>query len=276
MARPRRQTVRFWTAMPLLGILCVCCKTTQQKTSVAKAPVAEVPKASPEPAITLLPESPAEPVSTINQQEPTVEPVESLILRSQESFLRGEKNLKAGFPEKAKKDFDESLEILLRSGFVISQEERLERHYESLIDRIHNYEMAALKEGDGFNEERVEAAPLDEIARGEVPLTFDPKSKELAEETVKQTEHDLPLPINDLVLRYLDYFQNRGRKTIEVGMQRAGRYREMISKILAEEGLPQDLIYLCQAESAFKPLAYSRAKCKGLWQFSSGTGAFMV
>jgi membrane-bound lytic murein transglycosylase D len=161
----------------------------------------------------------------------------------------------------------------LRSGFVISQEERLERHYESLIDRIHNYEMAALKEGDGFNEERVEAAPLDEIARGEVPLTFDPKSKELAEETVKQTEHDLPLPINDLVLRYLDYFQNRGRKTIEVGMQRAGRYREMISKILAEEGLPQDLIYLCQAESAFKPLAYSKAKCKGLWQFSSGTGA---
>jgi membrane-bound lytic murein transglycosylase D len=273
MARLRRQTVRFWTAMPLLGILCVCCKTTQQKTSVAKAPVAEVPKAPPEPAVTLLPESPAKPVSTIKQQELTVEPVESLILRSQESFLRGEKNLKAGFPEKAKKDFDESLEILLRSGFVISQEERLERHYESLIDRIHNYEMAALKEGDGFNEERVEAAPLDEIARGEVPLTFDPKSKELAEETVKQTEHDLPLPINDLVLRYLDYFQNRGRKTIEVGMQRAGRYREMISKILAEEGLPQDLIYLCQAESAFKPLAYSKAKCKGLWQFSSGTGA---
>ena len=37
--------------------------------------------------------------------------------------------------------------------------------------------------------------------------------------------------------------------------------------------MPQDLIYLCQAESAFKPLAYSRAKCKGLWQFSAGTGA---
>ncbi len=75
------------------------------------------------------------------------------------------------------------------------------------------------------------------------------------------------------MLRYLDYFQKRGRKGLEIGMQRAGRYRAMISRILAEEGLPQDLIYLCQAESAFKPLAYSRAKCKGLWQFSAGTGA---
>jgi membrane-bound lytic murein transglycosylase D len=272
MARLRRRTVRFWTAMPLLGVLCVSCKTTQQKTSVAKAPAAEVPKAAPEPTLPVHPESSTEPVRATVQSEPKVDHVGSLIQRSQESFLRGEKNLKAGFRERAKKDFDESLDILLRSGLVI-QDEHLERHYASLIDRIHNYEMAALKEGDGFTEEKTEAAPLDEIARGEVPLTFDPKSKALAEETVEQTEHDLPLPINDLVLRYLEYFQNGGRKTIEFGMQRAGRYRQMIYKILVEEGLPQDLIYLCQAESAFKPLAYSRAKCKGLWQFASGTGA---
>jgi membrane-bound lytic murein transglycosylase D len=206
-------------------------------------------------------------------QQPFIDPIESLIARSQSSFLRGEKSLKAGFLEKAKKDFDESLDMLLQSGTMISQDERLERHYESLLNRIHNYELAALKEGDGFNEEKVEEAPLDEIATREVPLTFDPKSKQMAEQTIEQTSHDIPLPINDLVLRYLDYFQKRGRKGLEIGMQRAGRYRAMISRILAEEGLPQDLIYLCQAESAFKPLAYSRAKCKGLWQFAAGTGA---
>ena len=148
-------------------------------------------------------------------QQPLIDPVESLIARSQESFLRGEKNLKAGFMDKAKKDFDESLDVLLRSGAVISQDERLERHYEGLLDRIHNYELAALKEGDGFNEEKVEQAPLDEIATGEVPLTFDPKSKQMAEQTVQETAHDIPLPINDLVLRYLDYFQKRGRKGLE-------------------------------------------------------------
>lgn len=269
-----RRRIFCWCAVVLvLGLVSGSCKTSQQKTSVAKAPVAEVPKPPAEPTLPVLPETSAQPVLPIIQQKPSVDPIENLIQRSQQSFLRGEKNLKAGFLERAKKDFDESIEILLRSGLVVSQEERLERHYETLLDRIHGYELAALKEGDGFTEEKVEEAPLDEIARGELPLTFDPKSKQLAEETVQQTQHDLPLPINDLVLRYVDYFQTRGRKALEIGMQRAGRYRAMISRILAEEGLPQDLIYLCQAESAFRPLAYSRAKCKGLWQFAAGTGA---
>ena len=273
MTRLSHRIWRFATIVPLLGLAFISCKTTQQtRTPIAKPPVADVPKPAAQPPLPVLPDTPAKPVLPMIQQ-PLIDPVEGLIARSQESFLRGEKSLKAGFMDKAKKDFDESLDVLLRSGAVISQDQRLERHYESLLDRIHNYELAALKEGDGFNEEKVEQAPLDEIATGEVPLTFDPKSKQMAEQTVQETAHDIPLPINDLVLRYLDYFQKRGRKGLEFGMQRAGRYRAMISRILAEEGLPQDLIYLCQAESAFKPLAYSRAKCKGLWQFAAGTGA---
>ena len=273
MSRLSQRIGRFVTIVPLLSFAVISCKTTQQsRTPVAKPPLADVPKPAAQPPLPVLPDTPAKPVLPMIQQ-PLIDPIESLIARSQESFLRGEKSLKAGFLEKAKKDFDESLDVLLRSGAVISQDERLERHYEGLLDRIHNYELAALKAGDGFNEEKVEQAPLDEIATGEVPLTFDPKSKQMAEQTVQQTPHDLPLPINDHVLRYLDYFQKRGRKGFEFGMQRAGRYRAMISRILTEEGLPQDLIYLCQAESAFKPLAYSRAKCKGLWQFASGTGA---
>lgn len=273
MSRFSRRIWRFASILPLLSFAVISCKTTQQsRTPVAKPPLADVPKPAAQPPLPVLPETPAKPVLPMIQQ-PLNDPIESLIASSQASFLRGEKSLKAGFLEKAKKDFDESLDVLLRSGVVISQDERLERHYEGLLDRIHAYELAALKAGDGFNEEKVEQAPLDEIATGEVPLTFDPKSKQMAEQTVQQSPHDLPLPINDLVLRYVDYFQKRGRKGFEFGMQRAGRYRAMISRILAEEGLPQDLIYLCQAESAFKPLAYSRAKCKGLWQFGSGTGA---
>ena len=33
------------------------------------------------------------------------------------------------------------------------------------------------------------------------------------------------------------------------------------------EGIPQDLIYLAQAESGFFPLALSRAGARGMWQF---------
>jgi membrane-bound lytic murein transglycosylase D len=46
----------------------------------------------------------------------------------------------------------------------------------------------------------------------------------------------------------------------------------MIEKILKEEGVPLDLIYLCQAESAFEPRALSRAAAKGMWQFISSRG----
>src|SRR5260370_14590706 len=41
----------------------------------------------------------------------------------------------------------------------------------------------------------------------------------------------------------------------------------MMRSILKEEGVPQDLIYLAQAESGFHPLAVSRVGARGIWQF---------
>ena len=72
--------------------------------------------------------------------------------------------------------------------------------------------------------------------------------------------HDLPLTVNDSVLQYLSYFSTtRGRAVVEHGLERAGRYNDMIRRVLKEEGVPQDLIYLAQAESAFLPQAVSRS-----------------
>ncbi len=272
MTRIKKHPLLLVSTAALLALLFVSCKTTQ-KSSGAKPPVDQAPEPPAHAAMPKLPDPPAQRTLPIIQQKPQVDPVENLIQHSQSYFVQGEKNLKAGFLERAKKDFDESIEIILRSGIPIDQDARLERHYEGLLDKIFSYELAALKAGDGFSEERVEAAPLDEIATGELPMTFDPRSKGLAEQTVREYKHDLPLPINDSVLSFMDYFQNRGHKTMENGLQRSGRYRAMISKILAEEGVPQDLIYLCQAESGFRPLAYSRAKCKGMWQFAASRGA---
>src|SRR5437667_8510135 len=59
---------------------------------------------------------------------------------------------------------------------------------------------------------------------------------------------------------------------MELGLERVGRYQLMIERILKEEGVPLDLIYLCQAESAFEPRALSRAAAKGMWQFISSRG----
>ena len=80
--------------------------------------------------------------------------------------------------------------------------------------------------------------------------------------------HDLPLTVNDSVLRYLSFFTTpRGRAIVERGLERGGRYSAMIRGVLKQEGVPQDLIYLAQAESAFLPDAVSRAGARGIWQF---------
>ena len=67
--------------------------------------------------------------------------------------------------------------------------------------------------------------------------------------------------------RLYQLLQTKGRRTIEYGFERAGKYQPMISKILAEEGVPQELIHLAQAESGFLPRAVSRAAAEGMWQF---------
>src|SRR5207248_1434966 len=93
-------------------------------------------------------------------------------------------------------------------------------------------------------------------------------------EAAKNVSHDLPLTVNDEVLSFLNFFQTpKGRDIVENGLRRSGRYRDMILRILREEGMPQDLIYLAQAESAFQPLALSRAGAPGMPTSGSCTNA---
>src|SRR5215469_4132615 len=78
--------------------------------------------------------------------------------------------------------------------------------------------------------------------------------------------------INDYVAGYINYFSTHGRGVFERALVRSGRYRDMIQRVFREEGVPQDLIYLAQAESGFHPLALSRARARGMWQFMASRG----
>ena len=194
--------------------------------------------------------------------------IDVLIEQVEAAFLAGEQNYKAGHLEKARRDFDRAVDLLLRSGFDLHAEPRLQHLYDRVVDTVHAYEIAAFRAGDGFAEQRSEPAPIDEIAEMTFPL--DPRLKEKAEREVQTIQHDLPLTVNDYVLSFLNFFQTtRGHAIVETGLRRSGRYGEMIARVLREEGLPQDLIYVAQAESAFQPLALSRAGARGIWQFMS-------
>ena len=87
------------------------------------------------------------------------------------------------------------------------------------------------------------------------------------------TKSDLPLVVNDYVATYINFFANtqKGHNTLLHSFERSGHYKAMIQRILAEEGVPQDLIYLAVAESGFQPQAVDRkSKAGGMWQFMPG------
>jgi membrane-bound lytic murein transglycosylase D len=200
---------------------------------------------------------------------------EQLAARSQAAFDAGEQDFQAGHLGKAREEFDEALDQLLASGLDLDADPRLSSLYHHIIDTVSLDELEAFRAGDGFSEQKSTPAPIDEIAEEPIPQPekFDPNLRGRAEGEVNAIAHDVPLTVNDQVLAYLNFFKTpRGSAIVETGLRREGRYREMVRRVLKEEGMPQDLIYLAQAESAFQPQAVSKAGARGMWQFMSFAG----
>jgi membrane-bound lytic murein transglycosylase D len=86
------------------------------------------------------------------------------------------------------------------------------------------------------------------------------------------TKFDFPVTWNKQVAMWVKFFTGKGRKHFINYTQRAGRYAPVLSKIMADNGLPRDLIYLAMAESGFQNHARSWAKAVGPWQFMPRTG----
>lgn len=82
----------------------------------------------------------------------------------------------------------------------------------------------------------------------------------------------IPVEINSLVVKWVNYFQGRGRKHMERYLSRSSRYLPMMKTILKDRGLPEDLVYVALIESGFSPTALSHAGAVGYWQFMRGTG----
>ena len=189
-----------------------------------------------------------------------------LMAKVEEKFASGEQNFKAGHLDAARRDFNDAVDWLLQSGYDPNGDPQLSELFHRVVDTVYTYELQAFRAGDGFQETPAVPAAIDEVA--EMTFPVDPRLKDRAEEAAKNISHDLPLTVNDEVLSFLNFFQTpRGKAIVETGLHRSGRYRDMISRVLHEEGVPQDLIYLAQAESAFQPLALSRAGARGIWQF---------
>ena len=209
----------------------------------------------------------------------------------------------AGQLDVARKDFNAAVNRLMRSKADATGDVRLQELFNRIVDTMQADEMATEAKDEATaeaNEDAADAAdngdntdntsadtsddttaqappestaPIEEVAELEDLPASDPKLAALAEKELITVPHDLPLTLNASVLQYLSYFASpRGRDIVEMGLQRAGRYRAMIESTLKREGLPLDLIYLAQAESAFKPKALSSKGARGIWQFMPYSG----
>lgn len=83
---------------------------------------------------------------------------------------------------------------------------------------------------------------------------------------------DIPIVFNDAVKYYIKWFSEDKKKVFANWLKRSKRYVPIITEILRDQNMPEDLVYLAMIESGFNPKAYSRAKASGPWQFIYSTG----
>ena len=127
-----------------------------------------------------------------------------------------------------------SILMLEASDQGLIDRQQFERQLDEMVDDIHRYDLADLGAAAVVDQGKFEKAPLEDILQ----MTFPGRSEDERQGTGTGGSHRFPasLTVNDAVLGYINYFSNRGHRTLLAGLQRSGRYRPMIQRILDEEG----------------------------------------
>lgn len=248
-----------WFGCAALALLLTGCGPSKDKS--ASVPQQATAPAVPAPAPTpVRPPSPS--AEAIRQQK-----IQQLIERVNKAYAAGDADYRRGRLPEAKVEFDRAVDLMLTSGMDINSDPVLKDEFERIVDQVNGLEMEALKVGNGFAP-KVEETPA-EVA-SDITFGANPDIEAKARAELATTHSDLPLMVNEYVSSFINFFANseRGHNTLLHAFQRAGRYKNMIQRVMAEEGVPQDLIYLAVAESGFQPRAVNRRSgAGGMWQF---------
>jgi membrane-bound lytic murein transglycosylase D len=235
-----------------------------------------------------------------NEVEKSDAQVGEVISRAEDHFRKGKLNLEDNKREQARDEFDKAVDSILESGLDVRASQRLQTFYLELVEKIYREEVPlgrtpvqtniselvaqnnsatipppqkAEPPQIGFREQKFEPSPLDELSK----LVLTPEEQNVSDADVLALEQakqnvNFAFTINPLIQQYINYYQGRGRGTMESGLRRSGQFMKMARLIFKEEGVPVDITWLGQVESAWRPKAVSWAAASGLWQFVPGTG----
>ncbi|HJS25148.1 MAG TPA: transglycosylase SLT domain-containing protein, partial [Pyrinomonadaceae bacterium] len=223
--------------------------------------------------------------------------IQQIINRAEDHFRKGKLNLEDNKRNQAREEFDRAVDSILESGFDVRASQRLQTYYLELVERIYREEVPLQQPSApattqlvaqntqtqdpktppasqvGFRDQKFEPSPLDELSK----LVLTDTEKQVSGEDLLALEQakknvNFTFTLNPLIQQFINYYQGRNRSTMENGLRRSGQYMKLARKIFVEEGVPVDITWLGQVESAWKPKAVSWAAASGLWQFIPSTG----
>ena len=235
--------------------------------------------------------------------------IDQVIERANDHFRKGKLNLEDNKRYEARDEFDKAVDEVLTSGLDVRANQRLQTFYLELVERIYREEVPMIQTAPqqqqnatpvvaqsapdqntekvqvaqvqepktvqiGFRQQGFETSPLDPLSK----LILTEEEKKVSDKDIAALEQaknalDFNFTLNPLVQQYINYYQGRGRSTMEAGLRRSGRFMKIARDTFRREGVPEDITWLGQVESAWSPKARSWAAASGLWQFVSGTGA---
>lgn len=240
-----------------------------------------------------------------------IERVKQIKEQAETHFNQGLTALKNNQRPQARENFDKSVEVFVKSD--LQNHQIFRECFNQLTETINRIEfpnnqkmpnipnlsatcnwkieeqisenMIKIAQNSGNDEpdakQKSEPSPLDELSKlelteGEQQVETNPVAQqEYQQMKVAVTNKSLGFnfQMHPMVQQYINYYRGRGRQTMETGLHRSGIFMQMVRKIFREEGIPENIAWLGQVESAWKPTARSWAAAAGLWQFIPGTGA---
>ncbi len=225
---------------------------------------AEIPASANEPAVELI-EAPADSSSRYGNEENLLDTILQFRSQAQDAY----DNYDFGLAETM---IDSAFMVLNTIQIESIKDEDLVNRFKSAVFSLGRELGTILSETDKISKEDY-TSWIDELDNIEDFKSGRWSDEELRKIVIKiSLKSDIPLEYNEQIKKAIYFFQTNRRKEMTQWLQRSGRFLPLLREILAEEGLPQDIVYLSMIESGFNPNAYSRARCVGLWQFIYSTG----
>src|SRR5437016_13392371 len=182
--------------------------------------------------------------------------IDQVIERANDHFRKGKLNLEDDKRAQARDEFDKAVDEILMSGLDVRANQRLQTYYLELVEKIYHEEVPLVQQVApqqnaipvvaqapanaktetvevakaqapkqiGLRQQGFQPSPLDPL--GKLILTENEKKvsdSQLAKLEEAKNALDFNFTANPLIQQFINYYQGRGRSTMESGLRRSGR-----------------------------------------------------